>query len=365
MKQLVCAFFALVILTIALVPAQAQTPEPPTPPPTTVAPGTLGLPSPSSAITPTITASATPAVPVPTYPAPIAASPAQWTILYGQNTDITFAWISPVALQANQWFVIYLQWSFDPAQGGWSDWCPAAWTKDTTFVSTGAMRDQYGGCLKEATSGVGRGVQWFVVIQTMGNGGFTGNLSPESNRLIYIWEPYQSPNLDLGNGAATGQGRIPSGPPAVAVPTAPSTTNAAPTVNADDPNRATTIRGAAGGTLAPHAVVWYRFDYANNHQTGRRPWVTITLVNGNGSGVAFAVYAPENIGEWWNNPPTGRGTVWLIDCQTGVPSPSGECQSPNLMWNGNFGADGTYWIRVVNDNGFDANYILTLAQAQQ
>ncbi len=149
-----------------------------------------------------------------------------------------------------------------------------------------------------------------------------------------------------------------------AVPVAAAIPTATPTVNLDDPNRATTIRGAAGGTLAPKAVVWYRFDYANNHQTGRRPWVTITLVNGNGSGVAFAVYAPENIGEWWNNPPTGRGTVELIDCQTGQPSESGECQSPHLLWHGNFGLDGSYWIRVVNNNSFTADYILTLAQAR-
>jgi hypothetical protein len=155
--------------------------------------------------------------------------------------------------------------------------------------------------------------------------------------------------------------------PSVATPAAPvaaATPGTAPTPNTDDPNRAKTISGAAGGTLAPNAVVWYRFDYANNHQTGRRPWVTITLVNGNNSGVAFAVYAPENIGEWWNNHPTGRGTVEMVDCQTGQPSETGGCQSPNLLWEGNFGADGTYWIRVGNNNNSNTSYILTLAQAQ-
>ncbi len=200
MKLLVCLFSVLFLgLTAVPVPARAQAPEPPTPTAMSgSSTGTTVLPSSSASITATETLTATPiitptATPGPIYPAPVLASPAMWNMFYGQNTDITFAWLSPVTLQANEWFVIYLQWSFDPAQGQWSPWCLAAWTKDTVFVSTGEMRDQYGGCLREATSGVGRGVQWFVVVQTMDSSGFTGNYSPESKRLIYIWEPYAPP----------------------------------------------------------------------------------------------------------------------------------------------------------------------------
>jgi hypothetical protein len=383
MKQLAFFFSALfLVLTVARMPAQAQMLEPPTPTATsTLSGGAPVLPS-SATITATETLTATAiitptATPRPTYLAPILAIPTMWTTFYGQNTDITFAWISPAQLQANEWFVIYLQWSYDPAQGEWSPWCLAAWTKDTEFVSTGEMRQQYGGCLREATSGVGRGIQWFVVIQTMSSGGFSGNLSPESNRLIYIWEPYSPPSSLGPAGIAPTTGIL--GPSVAAVPattaptlgTAPSTlaspaaqVTAAPTPNPDDPNLAKTITGAASGTLAPQAAVWYRFEYANNHQTGGRPWVNITLLNGNGSGVAFAVYAPENINGWWENRPTGRGTVQMVDCQTGQPSESGECQSSHLLWQGNFGMDGTYWIRVVNNNNVPTDYALALTLAE-
>lgn len=332
MKRLALLFPILfLVLTVTQIPAVAQSPEPPT----------------RTAVS----------TPPPTYPAPVLAIPTMWTTFYGQNTDIPFAWISPVTLQANEWFVIYLQWSFDPAQGQWSPWCLAAWTKDTQFVSTGDMRQQYGGCLREATSGVGRGVQWFVVIQTMDNGRFTANRSPESNRLIYIWEPYAPPSPVAPAGVLP-DGRAPL-PPVGSIQG-----TAAQNSNTDDPNLAKAIHGAAAGTLAPQAAVWYRFDYAIDHQTGGRPWVTLTLLNGNGSGVAFAVYAPEVIDDWWENRPTGRGTAPLVDCQTGQPSESGACQSAHLLWQGNFHVDGTYWVRVVNDNSVPADYVLALTLAQ-
>ena len=137
------------------------------------------------------------------------------------------------------------------------------------------------------------------------------------------------------------------------------TPTAMPTVNTDDPNRAGIIDGQPH-VLAANSVGWYAFDYAVNHMTGQRPLLTITLVNGNHSGVDFEVYAPENIFEWWNNHPTGRGTVYMIDCLTGQPSETGECQSPDLLWQGDFGADGTYYVRVINRNNSPSTYVLTI-----
>jgi hypothetical protein len=134
-----------------------------------------------------------------------------------------------------------------------------------------------------------------------------------------------------------------------------------PTVNLDDPTRGGTIDGQPH-TLPPHSAIWYRFGYGIDHQTGKRPVFTLRLVNGKDSGVEFQVYAPENINKWWENHPTGRGTVQMIDCETGDPSETGECQSPDLVWQGGFGADGTYYVRVVNNNDVPSTYVLTLTE---
>ncbi len=135
-----------------------------------------------------------------------------------------------------------------------------------------------------------------------------------------------------------------------------------PTVSPDDPNRASRIDGQPHN-IAAKSALWYAFDYTINHMTGKRSLLTITLVNGNNSGVDFEVYAPENISEWWKNHPTGRGTVYMIDCATGQPSETGECQSPDLTWQGDFGADGTYYVRVINTNNSQISYLLTIQSA--
>ncbi len=164
-------------------------------------------------------------------------------------------------------------------------------------------------------------------------------------------------------GMGLGLGQTPVPATAVPSPTPAVPAAGAPLQNVDDPNRAGTIDNQPH-TLAANAATWYRFDYANNHMTGQRPSVTLALVRGVDSGVAFQVYAPENIGGWWSNAPTGRGTVQMIDCDTGEPSESGQCQSPDLLWRGNFGADGTYWVRVVNNNNVTATFWLTMTVAQ-
>jgi hypothetical protein len=182
--------------------------------------------------------------------------------------------------------------------------------------------------------------------------------------------------VSLATPTTTGVGTLTSVPTAASGPVAPSaapttsgtvastvTPTTAAVVNADDPNRAVTIDGQPH-SLAAQSAIWYRFDYVNNHMTGKRPRITITLVNGLGSGVDFQVYAPENISGWWNNHPTGRGTMEMIDCATGEPSESGECQSPDLIWQGNFGADGTYWVRIVNNNSNQVDYTLTFSETQ-
>lgn len=168
------------------------------------------------------------------------------------------------------------------------------------------------------------------------------------------------PNLPTPSATVTRFAITPASvPPTVRVIPSPAPTTAQPLVSVDDPGQARTIDGQQH-ILPAHSATWYRFGYGADPNTGKRPVMTITLVNGKDSGVRFEVYAPENLNAWWNNQPTGRGTVQMVDCTTGEPSETGECKSPDLVWKGAFGAGGTYYVRVVNDNNSQSFYVLTI-----
>lgn len=164
-----------------------------------------------------------------------------------------------------------------------------------------------------------------------------------------------------GSGFGLGPQASGVGTPTATVSPAASISTPVPAANADDPNRAGTIDNLPH-TLPANSAVWYSFDYAINNMTGARPVYTITLIDGNNSGVGFEVYAPENINGWWQNHPTGRGTVYSIDCETGEPSEGGQCQSLDLTWMGHFGMSGKYYVRVVNSNSHASDYLLTIQQ---
>ncbi len=108
-------------------------------------------------------------------------------------------------------------------------------------------------------------------------------------------------------------------------------------------------------SIPANAALWYSFQYAGDRST-----ITATLVNGNGSGIQFNVFTPAQIGDWWETPPIGRGTVQMLDCSTMTPSEMGQCQSNDLIWIGDFNASGTYYIEVVNTTGSSLNFTLTI-----
>lgn len=144
------------------------------------------------------------------------------------------------------------------------------------------------------------------------------------------------------------------------VAAAPPATSNAPITNSviaavDDPNRAMPIDGQQR-ILAAGAAVWHRFDY----DATDRPQKTVLLVNGNHSGVRFEVYTPDRLSSWWQNTPVGRGTVYMLDCDTHEESETGECESPYLKWAGKFVISWTVYVRVINTTGHPAGYILTL-----
>ncbi len=168
----------------------------------------------------------------------------------------------------------------------------------------------------------------------------------------------------------------PSGAPTSAAPTStppPSTTGATPTntteptaaaspeaiAYADDPAQAIAF-DAALHNLSAKSAMWFRFDYGPI-STDARPVKTILLVNGSRSGVRFEVWTPDHLNDWWDNQkPVGQGTVNNVDCETGKPSESGQCQSNDLTWIGSFNMGGTYYVRVINDNTQPATLQLTI-----
>jgi hypothetical protein len=158
---------------------------------------------------------------------------------------------------------------------------------------------------------------------------------------------------------------ISSVPPAAAPAAAPahpgvggnSVAPAAPAAINADPGHAAAIANASE-TFGANASQWYSFGYS-----GDRSEMTLTLQNGNASGLHFNVYTPAQIGDWWNETPIGRGTGQAINCDTGAPEVGGACQSDDLTWVGNFNEAGTYYVQVVNGNSDSITAPLSLQVA--
>lgn len=113
-------------------------------------------------------------------------------------------------------------------------------------------------------------------------------------------------------------------------------------------------------TLGANASAWYRFEYGKSSDTGVRAVAVVRLVNGNNSGVVFEMWPPETVSNTTDNKPVGKGTPTNIDCNTGLPSDQGQCQTTDLIWSGGFGASGSYFVRVINKNNNPVNFLLTV-----
>ncbi|MBI5031411.1 MAG: hypothetical protein HZB51_12855 [Chloroflexi bacterium] len=117
-------------------------------------------------------------------------------------------------------------------------------------------------------------------------------------------------------------------------------------VNTDDPNKAAVLDGKQQ-IIPAQSAIWYRFSYSADDVK------TIRLLYGNKSGLRFEVYAPEALNKWWDNDPTGIGMPQMVVCSTGW------CKADDLVWSGAFGADGTYYVRVINDSAYVMPALLT------
>ncbi len=183
----------------------------------------------------------------------------------------------------------------------------------------------------------------------------------------------QGTTVTLGPAAAAPSGPTATGTSTLAPPTHTSTPGPGPIVR-DDPAFAVPIDGQLH-TLPGNAATWFKFDYGSEGLP--RQVVSLRLANGVQTMVRFEVWAPENLDHWWEKKPAGRGTQEIIvgcnppaeatatvaeDEPTPTPEPpsGGHCPTNDLTWSGAFGGPGTFYVRVVNDNGSAMDYVLTL-----
>ncbi len=142
------------------------------------------------------------------------------------------------------------------------------------------------------------------------------------------------------------------GPSGTTTPT-PAQAPAAPGANLDNPASAAALNSAVS-TIPSGGATWYKFDYNTAGNSFPRPLVTIRMVNGVTSGANFEVWSNERINDQFNNGndiPVGRGSQEVLPaCTTTLPDGTiTRCTTNDLVWVGGFGADGTYYVRVVNN----------------
>lgn len=86
--------------------------------------------------------------------------------------------------------------------------------------------------------------------------------------------------------------------------------------------------------------VWYRFQYAGDHSQ-----MTIRLVGAEDKGLAFQVYTPAQIVDWWDHDGIGAGSP----------------KDNDLVWTGNAPEPGTWWIKVMNERAAPATFELVVS----
>ena len=108
-----------------------------------------------------------------------------------------------------------------------------------------------------------------------------------------------------------------------------------------NPDKSAEIDGSPH-TISPGADLWYIFTFVSDVR------LSVRVMGDAGSGLAFEVYAPGQITDWWKEDPLGRGE--LIG---GDPAWTGDPNSSRLRY-----------VRVINRAGRAVDFQLTVAEAQ-
>lgn len=93
-------------------------------------------------------------------------------------------------------------------------------------------------------------------------------------------------------------------------------------------------------TVIADSTTWYRFEYAGNHSQ-----ITIVLVDAKDKGLAFQVYPPTLLDEWWKHDGIGMGSP----------------KDNDLLWTGNAHEAGTWYVKVTNTNPAPVSFQLLVS----
>lgn len=127
----------------------------------------------------------------------------------------------------------------------------------------------------------------------------------------------------------------------------------------DNPAAAVYIDGASHA-LAANSAQWFKFDYnATRNDDGTRNPATVSIADLTTPNIGFQVYTPDQVATWYDNDPIGRGSQVNIACGQIDDDWVYTCQTYSLNWTGKFNANGTFYVRVTNDNPYAVNVTLT------
>ena len=108
-----------------------------------------------------------------------------------------------------------------------------------------------------------------------------------------------------------------------------------------NPDRSVEIDGIPH-TIFPGADLWYIFSFASDAR------LSVLIVGGAGSALAFEVYAPGQITDWWKEDPLGRG----------------EGIGGDLAWTGDPNGSRLRYVRVLNRGDHAVDFQLVVAAPQ-
>ena len=109
-------------------------------------------------------------------------------------------------------------------------------------------------------------------------------------------------------------------------------------------------------TIPPYSTEWYRFEFVVDgpgflcrflpcpDRAVYHANAVIRIDDVARAGLAFEVYSPEQIRNWRDTDPVGRGNE----------------EDNALVWSGESGSNGIWYVRLVNDKGYAIDYRVTV-----
>jgi hypothetical protein len=103
------------------------------------------------------------------------------------------------------------------------------------------------------------------------------------------------------------------------------------------PDKSVEIDGSPH-TISPGSDLWFTFTFVSNAR------LSVRILGGAGSGLAFELYAPGQVSDWWKEDPLGRGAV----------------DGGDLAWTGDPNGSRLRYVRVINHTGRTVDFQLAV-----